>query len=41
MDKMKQQIENNYRQIKQGIVQLVENEMERIKNDPNLQHLIV
>lgn len=38
---MKQQIENNYRQIKQGIVQLVENEMERIKNDPNLQHLIV
>ncbi|MFC6095445.1 conjugal transfer protein MobC [Flavobacterium qiangtangense] len=37
---MKQQIEANYRQIKLDIVKIVENEMERIKNDPNLQHLI-
>lgn len=35
-DKMKQQIESNYRQIKQDIVQIIETELERIKNDPNL-----
>nr|WP_207895771.1 conjugal transfer protein MobC [Sphingobacterium alimentarium] len=39
-DKMKQQIESNYRQIKQDIVQIIETELERIKNDPNLQHLM-
>jgi len=39
-DNMKQEIENNYRQIKLDIVHIVENEMERIKNDPNLQHLL-
>ena len=39
-DKMKQQIESNYRQIKQDIVQIIETELERIKNDPNLQHLV-
>ena len=39
-DKMKQEIESNYRQIKSDILHIVENEMERIKNDPNLQHLI-
>lgn len=39
-DKMKQQIESNYRQIKQDIVQIIEMELERIKNDPNLQHLV-
>ncbi len=38
-DKMKQQIENNYRQIKSDIVHIVENEIKRIKNDPNLKHL--
>jgi hypothetical protein len=37
---MKRDIENNYRQIKLDIVHIVESEMERIKNDPNLQHLI-
>ena len=37
---MKQQIESNYRQIKQDIVQIIETELERIKNDPNLQHLV-
>ncbi|OVE54796.1 conjugal transfer protein MobC [Chryseobacterium mucoviscidosis] len=39
-DKMKQQIESNYRQIKQDIVQIIEMELERIKNDPDLQHLV-
>ena len=39
-DKMKQQIENNYRQIKLDVLNIIENELERIKNDPNLQHLV-
>lgn len=39
-DKMKQEIESNYRQIKTDIMNIVVKEMERIKNDPNLQHLI-
>ena len=39
-DKMKQEIESNYRQIKSDILHIVESELERIKNDPNLQHLI-
>lgn len=39
-DNMKRDIENNYRQIKLDIVHIVESEMERIKNEPNLQHLI-
>ncbi|ASO06879.1 conjugal transfer protein MobC [Arenibacter algicola] len=39
-DKMKQEIEANYRQIKQDIVQVIETELERIKNDPDLQHLV-
>ena len=39
-DNMKRDIQNNYRQIKLDIVNIVESEMERIKNDPNLQHLM-
>ena len=39
-DKMKQEIESNYRQIKIDIINIIESEMERIKNDPNLQYLI-
>lgn len=39
-DQMKQQIESNYRRIKSDIVHIVESEMERIKNDPDLQHLM-
>ena len=39
-DKMKQEIELNYKQIKRDIVQVVETELERIKNDPDLQHLV-
>jgi len=39
-DQMKQEIESNYRRIKTDIVSIIENEMERIKNDPDLQHLV-
>lgn len=39
-DNMKQEIEANYRQVKRDIVQIVQTEMERIKNDPDLQHLV-
>ncbi|MDM1097155.1 YWFCY domain-containing protein [Myroides odoratimimus] len=39
-DKMKQEIESNYKQIKSDILNVVVSEMERIKNDPNLQHLV-
>lgn len=39
-DTMEQQIKANYRQIKQDIVELVENELIRIENDPELKHLL-
>ncbi len=39
-DKMKQEIEANYKQIKSDVLHIVESEMERIKSDPNLQHLV-
>lgn len=39
-DRMKQEIETNYKQIKMDIVQIIEMELERIKNDPDLQHLV-
>lgn len=39
-DNMKQEIEANYKQIKWDIVQIIESEMERIKHDPDLQHLV-
>ena len=39
-DTMEEQIRANYRQIKQDIVQLVENELIRIENDPELKHLL-
>ena len=37
---MKQVIEANYRQVKADVMQIVESEMERIKNDPDLQYLV-
>lgn len=37
---MKQAIEANYKQIKQDVVLVIESELERIKNDPYLQHLV-
>ena len=39
-DILKQEIETNYRQVKQDIVQLIKREMQRITNDPDLQHLV-
>ncbi len=39
-DKMKQEIVGNYKQIKSDILNIGKNELERIKNDPDLQHLI-
>jgi len=39
-DNMKQAIEENYRQIKLDIVLVIKTEVERIKNDPNLKHLV-
>ena len=39
-DNLKETIEANYRKVKQEILSLVDSEMERIKNDPLLSHLI-
>ncbi len=39
-DNMKQVIKANYKQVKTDVLQIVESEMRRIKNDPSLQHLI-
>lgn len=39
-DKIAQLIEENYKKVKLDIVRIIENEMERIKADPELQHLI-
>ena len=39
-ENMKAEIEANYRQVKQDIVFIIENELERIKNDPDLQYLV-
>ena len=39
-DMMKAEIEANYKQIKQDIIGIVSAELERIKNDPDLQHLV-
>jgi hypothetical protein len=40
VDRMKQEIEGNYRRIKQDILLIIKAELERIKNDPDLQHLV-
>ena len=39
-DNLKETIEANYRKIKQEILFLVDSEIERIKNNPHLSHLI-
>lgn len=39
-DTMKRDIEDNYRQIKLDIVNIIDRELERIKNDPDLSHLV-
>ena len=37
---MQEQIERNYSRIKADVLQIIEDEMQRIKTDPDLQHLI-
>ncbi len=39
-DLMKEQIQLNYDRIKQDVKETVSSEMERIKNDSNLKHLV-
>lgn len=39
-DTMKAEIEANYRRIKEDIIGIIETEINRIKNDPKLQHLV-
>jgi len=39
-DIMQQQIERNYSKVKDDVLRIIEDEKERIKNDPNLAHLI-
>ena len=39
-DRMQEEIQANYNRIKQEVQQIITDEMERIKNDPDLQHLI-
>lgn len=39
-DRMQEEIQANYNRVKQEVQQIVTDEMERIKNDPYLQHLI-
>src|SRR5699024_3633427 len=39
-DLMKKEIEANYRRVKRDIEQIITIELERIKNDPDLQYLI-
>ena len=39
-DNLNETIEANYKRVKQEILSLVASEIERIKNDPNLKHLI-
>jgi len=38
-DTLKREIEDNYRQVKLDIVNIIYSELERIKNDPELEHL--
>ncbi len=39
-DRMQDEIQANYDRIRQEVRQIVEGEITRIKNDPDLQHLI-
>lgn len=39
-DNLKKTIEANYKRVKQDILSLVSSEIERIKNNPHLSHLI-
>jgi hypothetical protein len=39
-DRMKTEINKNYKKVKNDIISIITDELERIKNDPALQHLI-
>lgn len=39
-DHMQEEIERNYYQIKEDVTQIIEKELLRIENDPNLKHLL-
>ncbi|PAM94643.1 conjugal transfer protein TraG [Flavobacterium sp. IR1] len=39
-DNMKKEIDANYKTIKRDIIMIIKMELERIKNDPDLQHLV-
>ena len=39
-DNLRETIEANYKRVKQEVLSLVDSEVERIKNDPTLKHLI-
>ena len=39
-DNLKETIEANYKRVKQEVLSLVDSEVERIKTDPRLAHLI-
>lgn len=39
-DSTTRQIQDNYREIKSDILNIIKDEMDRIKNDPDLQHLL-
>ena len=39
-DRMKEQIQENYNRIKADVKRIVTDELERIKNDPALAHLL-
>jgi len=39
-DTLEQEIQANYKQVKQDVLNIVEQEMERIKDDPELAHLV-
>lgn len=39
-DHMEEEIEKNYYQIKEDVTQIIEKELLRIENDPNLKHLL-
>ena len=39
-DTMEQEIHANYNQVKQDVINIVSLEMERIKSDPGLAHLV-
>lgn len=39
-DRMKQEIESNYRQVKKDVLEIIQKEMDRISADPDLQYLV-